>query len=78
VKTCPRCGVFVDERFRYCEDCGYDWAEPEPPWRVKLKHRWRRARELKLLVALLLAIFLVCVCCPACWAMLSVLHYYRK
>ncbi|GMU80374.1 MAG: hypothetical protein IT450_17230 [Phycisphaerales bacterium] len=30
VKTCPECGLLIDERFRFCE-CGYDWLdEPHP------------------------------------------------
>jgi hypothetical protein len=30
MKHCPRCGLIVDERFRFCDTCGYDWADPAP------------------------------------------------
>ena len=40
VKTCPECGLLVDERHQLC-GCGYDWAD-EPNWRAGLKKRLGR------------------------------------
>lgn len=34
-KTCPECGLLVDERHQFC-GCGYDWAD-EPRGRVRSK-----------------------------------------
>ncbi len=61
MKYCPRCGLIVDERFRYCEDCGYDWADPEPTFLERISYRWNRhyARETKLVLMFLAAVVLL-------------------
>lgn len=41
-KQCPQCRLIVDERFRYCDSCGYDWADPPPSWWESVQFRRRQ------------------------------------
>lgn len=66
MKLCPRCHVYVDERFRRCDDCGYDWANDPPSARESAGIRFgrfldRNASNVLFATLFLLFIFSCCV-----------------